>query len=668
MKINLNDNQKLAVSHNEGPMIVFAGPGSGKTMVITYRVVNLISKYNIRPENILVITFTKSAAIEMKDRYDKITKDKNNKITFGTFHSIFFRILKSYYNLNINQILMEDKKRDIIKKIIKKLQIECEDENEFIGEIVHEMSFMKSELAHQNTYDVSICPNEEFHKILDMYEEYKQSNKLIDFDDMLVKCYELLNKNKQVLNYWQNKYKYILIDEFQDINRAQYEIIKMLAKPNNNLFIVGDDDQSIYQFRGARPEFLLNFPKEYKNAQRIVLNKNYRSTKNIVDVSKCVIKNNKNRYIKNMITDNTEGREPTIMEAVDVGEEAKLIAQKIASLTKKEDIPLSDIAIIYRTNIQSRAIINMFLDMNIPFVVRDKAAILYDHWIARDMIAYMKLSQNVMNKECLIRIINKPKRYIRKVDIEAAKNSDNMWTSLYKQYIDKEWMLDRLENLQYQLQIIRNKRPFEIIEYIRNTIGYEEYLINYAEYRKMNVSGLMEILDEIGESTKNYNTIDEWFNHIDEYRQMMKENDKYNKVNNNSVTLTTMHSSKGLEFKFVWIISVVEDLIPHKKADIEEERRLFYVSMTRAKDILYISHIKNRFGKKTEPSRFLKELYKHYVKNLDEGKNIEHIKFGMGKIVSIDESFIYAKFDSKGEVKLDTKFCVENNLIKLIDK
>ncbi|MCT4688540.1 ATP-dependent helicase [Vallitalea sp.] len=664
----LNNSQKQAVTHNEGPMMVLAGPGSGKTMVITHRVINLIEELKVKPSNILVITFTKAAAITMQNRFENLSDSNNSKrVIFGTFHSVFFRILKSYYNLNVSQIIMENKKLDIFKEIVRQLKIEYEDENEFINQVTTEISLIKNELINVKYYNAVSCSNEDFYKIYSLYEAYKREKRAIDFDDMLIKCYNLLSRNSKILSSWQSRFRYILIDEFQDINRVQYETIKLLAKPNNNLFIVGDDDQSIYSFRGAKPEFLLNFPEEFGDTKKIILNNNYRSTKNIVKVSRSVIKNNNKRYIKNMITSNKDGNQLGIIETKDIGDEAKTVANSILELSRQKDIPLSDIAIIYRTNIQSRAVIDMFLDMNIPFIVRDKAAIIYDHWVAKDIISYMKLALDIKDKEALIRIINKPKRYISKAVLEISKKySDNIWEGLYKNSEEKEWMINRLDELQYQLQVIKKNTPYDIIKYIRKKIGYDSYLENYATYRKIGIEGLIEVLNEIGESTKNFETIDEWFNHIEEYRQMME--DTNNNIYKDSVTLTTMHSSKGLEFSIVWIIGAVEGLIPHEKSnrdkDIEEERRLFYVGMTRAKEYLYISYINNRYDEPAVQSRFLNEIYDYFSTKIEVGSIVTHKKFGKGTVIDINKKSVSVAFEKKGKIKLNIKFCIQNNLIK----
>lgn len=603
MALSLNKNQMLAVSHKDGPMMVLAGPGSGKTMVITHRTRHLINENNIKPEHILVITFTKASAMEMKDRFHNLVGDKvGSKVTFGTFHSVFYRILRSYYKYDLNDLVHEDKKNELFRQIIKELNIDYEDEKEFISELISELSLMKSDLIKLKYYNAKCCSNEDFTRIVMAYEKYKRDQRKIDFDDMLIKCWRLLTKNEKVLMFWQNKYKYILIDEFQDINRVQYETIKLLANPNNNLFIVGDDDQSIYQFRGAQPEFLLNFPNEFEDSGSVILNNNYRSTKCIVKSSENVIKNNNKRYKKNIVTENNEGQAPVVIEAKDLQDEAVKVAQKILELNQKSCIPLSEMAVIYRTNIQARSLLDIFLDMNIPFILRDKTANLYEHWIAKDIIAYMTLAGEIKNKDALIRIINKPKRYISKAIIEKCKKtSDNMWEGLYEEYNDQQWMINRLEELQYHLQNIKRNKPSDILKYIRNIVGYDEYLTNYAEFRKIGVEGLFEILDELQDSMKNYNSINEWLQHIEEFKKQL-EHREYD-INEDAVTLTTMHSAKGLEFCAVWIIGAVEGLIPHEKSnrdkDIEEERRLFYVGMTRAKErdmkkrLRYLGLLKN---------------------------------------------------------------------------
>lgn len=669
MGFALNDNQRLAVSHHQGPMMVLAGPGSGKTMVITHRIAYLIEQCGVKPEHILVITFTKAAALEMEKRFEQISDSRHGQtVNFGTFHAIFFRILQSYYDLQINQLLMDDRKLEVFRDIVRKLHIEYADENEFIADVISEISLMKSELIQIKYYNPTSCSTDIFKKIYGLYEAFKRERKMIDFDDMLVKCYALLKQNKEVLTYWQSRFRYVLIDEFQDINRVQYATTQMLVSPENNLFVVGDDDQSIYSFRGAKPEFLLSFPKDYEQAPCIVLNTNYRSTKHIVQSSKQVIRENKKRYTKDMATHNNLGKHPIIVEAKDSHDEAKQMVHHLLALKKKHQIPLSEIAIIYRTNIQSRAIIDIFLDMHIPFIVRDKAALLFDHWVARDIMAYLRLTYNIKDGEALLRIVNKPKRYVSKAAIAMIKKEyDDVLGGLYQYYQDKQWMIDRIEEMQYHLQCMRKRSTSEMIEYVRKAIGYDQYLQEYAAYRKISVDGLYEILGELSESARLFEQVDAWFAHIEAYREKMEESNKMD-LSKDAVTLTTMHASKGLEYRVVWIIGAVEGLLPHQKSnrdkDIEEERRLFYVGMTRAKEHLYISYVNERYHESTKPSRFLTQLCTYLMGDLKVNGMIQHKKFGKGTVLAMDEDTVVVQF-KKSKVTLNVKHCMENQLLKV---
>ena len=610
--MKLNEGQIKAIEHIDGPMMVLAGPGSGKTSVITYRTKRLIDIHNIRPENILVITFSRAAADEMKERFLKINNQTETKVVFGTFHSVFFRILRMAESYSISELLDDDKKNKIFKMIIKKIDLQYEDENEYIKDISSEISYVKNELLDINNYYSSEFATDLFRDIYFQYEQYKNSHHLIDFDDMLVKCYNYLICNKNLLRFWQNRIKYILVDEFQDINCVQYECIRMLARPNNNLFIVGDDDQSIYQFRGARPDFLLKFPKEYKDSKRVLLDINYRSTKEIVNNSLRIISKNTKRYSKNLKTNNQIGVSPIIQEFNDINEEAEYVSNEILKYIKKNVI-LSDIAIIYRTNFQARPYIGCLMDLNIPFVLRDQISNIFEHWISKDILAFFALTRQIKDADSLVRVINKPKNYISKEILAYANNySNNIWEGLYKSYDDKPWMTKRLDEFMYHILKLKKMKPTDGIIYIRDKIGYSDYLEDYSYYRKINVESLLEIIDELYETAKPYESLEMWLAYIESYAVKIRET-KNNRANKeNAVTLTTMHSSKGLEYKIVFIISANEGCIPHEKSnneyELEEERRLFYVGMTRTKEILYISYVKDRLNKEAVQSRFLKEM------------------------------------------------------------
>lgn len=611
--ITLNEKQLEAVNHLNGRMMVLAGPGSGKTTVITYRIKQLIDKHNIPPERILVITFTKVAANEMSSRFKNMT-NSNYKVVFGTFHSIFFKIIRMALGYKLENVLKEDERKFILKNIINLLKIKFEDEDEFLKDISSEISLMKNELIDSKYYNPIVCSTDDYKMIVDRYEKFKIENKKIDFDDMLCICWKVLNEDKKCLEWWQKKYDYILIDEFQDINRVQYETICLLSQKHNNLFIVGDDDQSIYKFRGARPEFLLKFPKDFDKVKAVTLNINYRSTDNIISIANKIIENNKQRYTKNIIGTNKKGKSPILLKSDDIESEALLISKYIYKLHNK-GVDWHNIAIIFRTNIQARAFVDKFMDMNFPFVMRDEIPNIYDHWISKDILSYIKLALDFNKNDCLERIINKPTRYINKSLIQEARRKEG---SLFYNLIELEnmqiWQRTRLEELEYHLLIIKSKTPLEALKYIRNVVNYDDYIKRYGEFRKTGVKGLFEIADELKEAAKNYKTHEEFLTHIDDYiselknQKIIKKDDRFK----NSITLTTMHGAKGLEFDVVFIASVIEGVIPHEKSktifEIEEERRLFYVGVTRAKKLLYISTVDSRYEGKAINSHFLTEI------------------------------------------------------------
>lgn len=607
--MSFNKSQTKAINHLEGPALILAGPGSGKTLVITHRTQKLINEYGVNPSEILVITFTKAAALEMEERFIKINDGRKPPVSFGTFHSVFFKILKYAYNLSAANILGEVDKWIYIKEIIDSTEMDVSDESEFIAEVLSEISNVKSEMTDVEKYQAKSCPIEVFRKVFKEYDRKLKNKRNLDFDDMLVMCFKLLSERKDILNLWQNKYKYILIDEFQDINRVQYEVIKLLAMPENNLFIVGDDDQSIYRFRGAKPEIMLGFENEFSAAVKIVLDTNYRSTKEIVELSGKIIGNNKKRFSKHIISENTKGQTPDIKSYVNQTEESNGIINKI-----KEYVNLgyshSDIAILYRTNMAAGNLIENLILNNMAFHLKDSIPSIYEHWISKDILTYIKISLGDNARGLFLKIMNRPKRYISRevldekiINLEAIKCI----------YSEKEYVLDKLEKLDYDLKFIKKLNPFSAINYIRHGVGYEDFLEEFSEKRRVNLRDLHQVLDEIQEKSKPFKTFQEWFLHIEDFNKQLKTRQKKKNNNTDSIEISTMHSSKGLEYKVVFIPDVNEGITPHNKAvleeDIEEERRLFYVAVTRAKERLHISTIKERFGKDMEVSRFLEEVY-----------------------------------------------------------
>lgn len=606
--MSLNPSQVQAVIHKDGPCMVLAGPGSGKTLTITKRIEYLIGKHHVSPEEILVITFTKAASIEMKERFVRLCGQKAGPVTFGTFHGIYYGILKWAYRMNASNILSEEQKYQLLKQVIGRMEIDIDDEKDFLQGIAGEIGNIKNNQIPLAEYESLNCSEEVFREIFEQYEKERKRLKKIDFDDMLVLVYELFKKRPDILSMWQRKFRYILIDEFQDINQVQYDVIRMLAAPENNLFIVGDDDQSIYRFRGARPDIMLGFKKDYPDTKEILLDVNYRSTKAIVNGAARVIRHNVNRYPKQIITTNEQGETVHIQEVRHPIEESKYVVSQIQE-AKKRGIPSSEIAVLFRTNVEARALAETFMEYNMPFRMKERMPNLYEHFIAQDLTTYLKMALGDRSRKSFLAIMNRPNRYIGRDSVEGTTIS---FESLRKFYCDKDWMLDRIDQLEVDFRILKNMAPYGAIQYIRKHIGYDEFLKEYAAFRKINMEDLKEVLREIEERAKAFRTIEEWFTHIEEYSEELKRQSQQKETDPEAITFMTMHGSKGLEFDLVFIIGANETITPYKKAEtkeeVEEERRMLYVAMTRARKKLIISYTKERNGKSMAQSRFVGEL------------------------------------------------------------
>ena len=606
--------QSEAIRHVDGPLLVLAGPGSGKTTVVTKRVQYLVQDCSISPSSILVITFTKAAAMEMKERFTRLMEQQAQppggygNVSFGTFHAVFFNILKLSYGFTVANIITEETRRQYLKESADQMKLEIDDENEFLTGIAGEISLIKNERVALEHYFSKNCSEEVFRKIYEGYEERKKRARLIDFDDMLVYTWELLSQRKDILSAWQKKYQYILVDEFQDINRLQYDILRLLAEPENNLFIVGDDDQSIYRFRGARPEIMLNFRKDYPQSGQVLLNDNFRSTTQIVEAAGRVIARNKTRFPKNIIARGGDGALVQSLEFPDQQQECAYILREIQNWQARGG-SLRQVAVIYRTNTQPRVVIQKLMEYNLPFRVRDQVPNLFQHWIARDLFCYMRLAMGSGLRKDLLPVLNRPKRYLSR---ECLNDERISWEYMLNFYKDKRYVCDRIERLQYDLKMMSRMGPFAAINYIRHVIGYEEYLKEYAGFRRMNVEDLLEVLSDLQESAREYHTYEEWFIYIEKYTEEMEQLKKRQQEVRDGVHLTTMHSSKGLEYEKVFILDAAEGITPYKKAvlepDLEEERRMFYVAMTRAKKELTICWTKKVGSHEKKPSRFLEEM------------------------------------------------------------
>lgn len=588
-------------------MMVLAGPGSGKTAVITGRTCRLVER-GVPAEAILVVTFTKAAAREMKERYLKRMNRPSTRVTFGTFHGVFYGILRNAYRLSGQNILSEEQKLRLLRELVHTYCRDAEEEEELIANLNREIGTVKNNRIELEHFYSTACPEEVFRTIYRAYEKWKRDSRKLDFDDIMVWCYELFRKHPEILALWQKKFQYILIDEFQDINPIQYDIVRMLAKPQDNLFIVGDDDQSIYRFRGARPEIMLHFPEDYPNAETVTLDINYRSSGAIVRQAGKLIANNEKRFPKNIKASHGQGEAVALREYETVKDELQDVTDGIRACVS-EGTPYEEIALLFRTNAGSRMAVEQLIADNIPFQMRDRLPNLYDHWISRDILTYLRIGLGSRRRADFLQICNRPNRYLARDAFEAAQVS---FEALYEYYEGKDWMCRRIEKLEQDLQLLGRMTPFGAVNYIRFAMGYEEYLKEYASYRRMKPEEFLERLDELQELSRGYRTAEDWFRHIEEYRETLAEEAKKNQQEKSGVTISTLHSVKGLEYDCVYILDVNEGVMPYQKAvleeDIEEERRMFYVGMTRARKKLTLCSVKERFDKKTEPSRFLEEI------------------------------------------------------------
>ena len=660
-----NREQEEAITHKGGPLMVLAGPGSGKTLVITYRVKWLIENAGVHPSNILVITFTRAAAEEMKKRFFMFDGMENAPVTFGTFHSIFFMILRYAYRYTAANIIREDVKRRYIKEMTENMELEIEDENEFLSGIINEISYIKGEMMSLSYYHSNNCSDELFAQIYEGYEKRLREENLIDFDDMLVFCYELLKEREDIRTLWQNKFQHILIDEFQDINKVQYEIIRMLAGKGDHLFIVGDDDQSIYRFRGARPEIMLGFEKDYPEAKKVILNTNYRCSEEIVEGAEHLISHNTKRFPKNMQAARGSKVPITFRNLKDAGEECTDILKGIRFYYKK-GIPLEDMAVIFRTNTQPRLLVGRLMEYNIPFQMRDVIPNIFDHWIARNILTYIKLAMGNRDRKLFLQVMNRPKRYISRSMITEPQVD---LKKLKQQTFGKKWLYEKIDKLEMDLYLLRKMEPYAAIQYIRNGIGYEDYMNEYAQFRRMNPDDLEEVLNQIQESAKEYHSFEEWFAYIESYGEELRKQMEAGRQQKSGVTLTTMHSSKGLEYEVVFVMDINEGVTPHKKAvkeaDLEEERRLFYVAVTRAKTYLFLYSVKELYQKDAQISRYIGEL-RYDKKEFQKGKRVIHKNIGKGTVLELKEDKIKITFDNSKKPRLfSIKYLMEQGLLEL---
>jgi len=647
----LNNEQQSAVKTTEGPLLIMAGAGSGKTRVLTHRIAYLIVEKGVNPYNILAITFTNKAAREMKDRIVHLLGGAAEQIWISTFHSMCVRILRRDIDrIGINKnftILDSTDQLSVIKGIIKDLNI---DPKKFEPRgILGKISSAKNELVSPDKFSelVGNYYDEVASKVYTEYEKRLRKNHSLDFDDLIMKTILLFERVPEVLEYYQRKFQYIHVDEYQDTNKAQYKLVNLLASRLKNLCVVGDSDQSIYRWRGADIANILSFEKDYPNANVILLEQNYRSTKKILQAANEVIKNNLNRKPKKLWTNNEDGSKITYYRADTEQAEAMFVAGKIKELTEEGGRNRSDIAILYRTNAQSRVMEEMLLKSNIPYLIVGGIKF-YDRKEIKDILAYLRLVANPNDDISLLRVINVPKRGIGQSSLEkiaqyAANNDISMFEAI--QEADFIGLSPKILNACMEFHtFIRNLNQMqdflsvtELVEEILEKSGYQEML--KAE-KTLEAESRLENLEEFLSVTKNFeNSNDDKsliafltdLALISDIDQMDKEEEK------DAVVLMTLHAAKGLEFPVVFLMGLEEGVFPHSRslmeeAEMEEERRLAYVGITRAEEELYLTNAQMRtlFGRTNvnPPSRFIDEIPEELIENVHERRK-ERSSFGI---------------------------------------
>lgn len=631
----LNETQLEAVKITDGPLLILAGPGSGKTRVITYKIAYLLEQGKAKPWEVLAITFTNKAAKEMKERLHNLIEEDIKGMQISTFHSFGLRVIKEYYDFfgldRTFTIIDESDSISLIKKIIKELNL---DEKKYIPRAIkNKISGAKNELLNPEGFKVfARTPyDEDVVKIYKKYEEKLKRNSSVDFDDLLMLPIELFRKDKGALEHYQNRYKYVFIDEYQDTNEAQYLLSKMISDKYKNICVVGDESQSIYSWRGANYKNILNFEKDYKNAKVILLEQNYRSTKTILEAANSVIKNNKEKKDKHLWTLNGKGSKIKYLRCYDEKDEILNIINTIKKF-KSEGIPYKEMVVLYRTNAQSQSIERGFIENTIPYKVVGSYAY-FNRKEIKDLVAYLRLINNEKDDVSLIRAMNAPKRgigakTIEKLELNANENNVSIFDSITsgKELAFKNLILDIKEKM-------KDKSFVDLVELVLDESGLKD---EYKEKTIENESRLenLEEFKSIARNFEDYNpgaTLEEFLIEISLISDVKEASDC-----DEVVTLMTMHAVKGLEFDVVFITGLEEGLFPHSnsmfdESELEEERRLFYVAITRAKKVLYLTNARSRmlFGqiKSNLPSRFIEEINQEDIEKLfEENKSTKEIK------------------------------------------
>ena len=664
---NLSVEQRAAVFSDNRNLLVTAGPGSGKTVVIVNRIINLINHQEINPKNIIVITFTRAAAINMKNRYIAMN-GKDRVPFFGTFHGLFYKILRNYYGqINIIDTLEVYK---LIKNVLMSYLDEVSDEK--VKEVINNISVFKtSGLVMENfssTIDKGI-----FIAAYNIYEQYRKEKNLFDFDDLQIGCRDLFIKNYTILTGYRTLFKHILVDEFQDCDSMQVDILKLLNQ-DNSIFAVGDEDQCIYGFRGSKPECMVQFSEHFAGGEKVPLSTNYRCAKNIVEISMNIIKNNNVRNEKEIIAFKEQDGGIAILNNVNENSQAEEISNIIQSRMQAQDKNYRDNAILYRTNVECRSLIDVFIKKRIPFMLLDKEYDFFQHFICKDIIAYLKLSIDKSDKESFLRIINKPFRYVSKLNLDNLRRNtikEDCFEMVKEISGVPVFQMKMLDKLKKNIHILNKVSLKSAIDNIILSIGYHEYIREYCTKFKIDLGELEDVIDEFRQSIEGYNSIIAFLAHVDQVKEEISKGKK--RTDEDAVILSTIHGVKGMEFKNVYLINCNEENMPHINSmdkNLEEERRLFYVGITRAIDNVWLCICKNVKGKVKETSRFINECNIIGAGSTDlpfqEGDTVLHKSFGMGKVISITSKDLDLKFEGGITRKFDVEVLYNNSLISKV--
>lgn len=671
--MKLSKPQEEAVKTINGQMILISCPGSGKTSTVVRRVQYMVEN-GVPSQQMLVLTFSRAAATEMKDRFLKLMPKEDRRgenVWFATIHSFCYNIIASAYKLTADNILGETEGWMIIRKGIdelkkkKILKMDIRDYTDFTSSCLREISVINNNGVEWSTYKAQTCPTNEFKAIFELYEEQKRCIGKIDYDDMLKLCYQLLAEREDYLQYYRERFRYIIVDEYQDTNFLQRDILYLLAgNPEEaNLCVVGDDDQSIYKFRGARPEIMLGFSDVYPKCKRIYMDVNYRSEPCIIQHAKTLIEHNKTRFSKDIKAFKTGEGVIQEMPAKTSEKEVDNIVKKIQQLHADKNTSYEDMAILYRNNKQAGFLSLILMRKGIPFHSNDQIGSPYKHWIFNDLMAYYRLSEGMGNGHDLIQVINKPNRFIPVQKLYKAVPEERDIAKIVYTSVSEPWKrnkaVDEVHDFFQNLRLLKSNTPTDFIQMVCSLAGYNAYLKSYAAYRNMDVTELTGMIGSYIEDIKenHISSIPEWLQYANEINVKI---DNLNKSRSKKgVSISTMHKSKGLEWDTLFLLGANEGTVPSEKTveqgNLEEERRLFYVAVTRAKRELYISYTENNEANK---SRFVSEFLgqdnakptKDKGYKFQKGQKVQHKEYGTGTILQVSPDAIAVKFDKSAVI------------------